>query len=97
MSDNFETRVRCATAAGWWTLLIAAAFMLLQWVLFLLIVPAQPALLLSLWGPGATWQEVRNWWFGFLICFKVGLGLLALLLVWLTLWTRQLRKHAGSS
>jgi hypothetical protein len=97
MSDNFESRVRCATVAGWWTLAIAVVLFLIQWIVYLLLVPAQPAWLLSLWGPGATWGEARTLWFWFLVYFKAFLLLVALLLVWLTLWARQLRKHTGPS
>jgi hypothetical protein len=97
MNDNFESRIRCATVAGWWTLVIAVALFLIQWIVYLLLVPAQPAWLLTLWGPGATWQEIRTLWFWFLVFFKAFLLLVALLLVWLTLWARQLRKCTGSS
>jgi hypothetical protein len=97
MKDNFEGRLRCAIVAGWWTLVIAVALFLIQWIVYVLLVPAQPAWLLTLWGPGATWQEVRTLWFWFLACYKAFLLLVALLLVWLTLWARQLRKRVGMS
>lgn len=94
MNDNFETRIRCAAIAGWWTLLIATAIFIIQWIVYLLVVPAQPAWVLKLWGAGATWPEVRSVWFWFLCAFKVSLLMLAFVLVWLTLWARQLRKRA---
>jgi hypothetical protein len=96
MDDNLATRVRCAAVAGWWTLLIAAAVLMLDWIVYLIVVPAQPAFVLTLWGPGATWPEVRTLWFWFLAGFKVCLGVGALLLVWLTLWARQLRRSTGT-
>jgi hypothetical protein len=96
MNDNFETRVRCAAVAGWWTLLIAAVIFLFQWIMYLLVVSAQPAWVLTFWGAGATWQEVRTVWFWSLAGFKVWLGLVAFLDVWLTLWARQLRKRTGT-
>ncbi len=91
MSDNFETRLRSAATAGWWTWLIAAGVLLIQWIAFLIVVPAQPDLLLTLWGPGSTWQEVRNVWFIGIVEFKVVLTIMAFVLVWLTLWARHLR------
>jgi len=97
MSDNLETKVRCAAVAGWWTLLIAAVIFLVQWVVYLLVVPAQPAWVLTLWGPGATWETVRTTWFWFLAGFKALLILLAFFLVWLTLWGRQLEKRSGNT
>lgn len=96
MNDNLGTKMRCAAVAGWWTLLIATAIFLFQWILYLILVPAQPAWLLTLWGPGATWELVRTVWFWFLAGYKVCLYLVAFLLVWLTLWARQLRKGAGT-
>jgi hypothetical protein len=95
MSDNFEIKIRSAAVAGWWTLLIAVGIFLIQWIICLLVVPAQTAWVLTLWGPGATWHEVRSVWFWFLVGFKVFLLLLAFVLVWLTLWARQLRKRTG--
>lgn len=92
MSEHFDRRLHCAAAAGWWTLLIAVGVFLIQWALYLLVVPAQPGWVLTLWGPGATWQEVRNLWFLFIAGFKVCLLVVAFILVWLTLWVRQLRK-----
>ena len=97
MNEFFETRIRCAAIAGWWTLLIAAVAFLMQWIIYLLVVPAQPSWVLTLWGPGANWPEVRSVWFWFLAGFKVFLVLLAFVLVWLTLWARQLRKRAGKA
>ena len=47
MNDVFEKRVRAAAVAGWWTLLVDVGFLLIQWVLYLLIMSARPALLLS--------------------------------------------------
>jgi len=95
MNDNFEKGVRSAAVAGWWTLLIAMGLFLIQWVMYLLVLPTQPAWVLTLWGPGGTWQEVRIVWFWFLAGFKVILLLASFVLVWLTLWARQLRKRTG--
>jgi hypothetical protein len=93
MSDDFESRVRSAAVAGWWTLLIAVGIFLIQWIMYLVVVPVQPRWFLTLWGPGADWQQVRILWFWFLAGFKVSLLLVAFVLLWLTLWARQLRKN----
>lgn len=91
MSENFDARLRSAAVAGWWAWLIAAGVLLLQWILYLVIVPAQPDWVLALWGPGSTWQEVRSVWFIGIVGFKALLGIVAFVLVWLTLWSRRLR------
>jgi len=43
MDELFIKKVRSAAVAGWWTVLIAAGFLFLQWVIYLYIISAQPA------------------------------------------------------
>jgi len=96
MNDDFERKVQCAGVAGWWTVLVAAAVMLLQWVAYLIVTSSRPAWVLSVWGSGASWLEVQNLWLlatGFL---KIFVLILAILCLWLTLWARQLRKGGGA-
>ena len=96
MSDSFQTKLHSAVISGWWTLLVAAVILLIQWILYLLVVPAQPHWVLTLWGPGANWEQVRSIWFWFLAGFKITLLALAFLLLWLTLWARQMRKSSAT-
>ena len=93
MNDIFERRVQAAAVAAWWTLLFAAVFLSLQWVIYLLVMSAQPAWLLTLWGPDIAWHTVQRVWFWGVAIFKLCLWFLALLALWLTLWARQLRKQ----
>ena len=37
MNDVFQRRVRGAAIAGWWTVLIAAGYLTLVWIVFLVI------------------------------------------------------------
>ena len=92
MNNEFELRIRSAAIAGWWTLAIATGIFLLQWVAYLLVMPAEPSWLLKMWGPGADWAKVQVWWFWGLAGFKVLLVVWAFLMAWLTLWARELRK-----
>ena len=64
MNDVFENRVRAAAIAGWWTLLIAVGFVLLQWILYLAVTTARPAWFLAMWGPGMDWAFVPRFGFG---------------------------------
>jgi hypothetical protein len=93
MNDMFEKKVRAAAVAGWWVVLIAYALLLVTWVAYLVIVSARPAWLLSMWGRGdVSWafvQTVSVWFMG---VFKLFIWLLILVVLWLTLWARQLRK-----
>ena len=96
MNDDFERRVRGAGVAGWWTLLVAAAVFLLQWVAYLFVMSSRPAWVMSLWGPGVTWEFVQNaWWLGTAL-LKFCLLAMAIPCLWLTLWARQLRKGRGA-
>ena len=95
--DMLPGRVRAAAIAAWWTLLVAAAFVTFQWLVYLAAVSVKPAFVLSLWGPGATWDDVRTLWFQALALLKLSLWPLALVAVWLTLWARQLRRNARIS
>ncbi len=96
MNDDLERRVRSAGIAGWWTLLIAAAVLLLQWLAYLVIVSSRPAWVLSLWGSGTTWPELQQLWLLATVVAKLSLFILALPCLWLTLWARELRKSRGA-
>jgi hypothetical protein len=93
MNDAFQYRVRSAAVAGWWMLLIAVGFLTLQWIVYLLVMSARPTWLLSLWGADISWHTVRNIWFWGLAFFKFCLWFLALGILWLTLWSRQMQKR----
>jgi len=93
MNDTVEMRIRSAAAATWWTLLIGMAFLIVQWILYLVFMSSRPGWLLSLWGPKLGWETINQVWFWTLVLCKVFLALLAFVALWLTLWARQLRKH----
>ena len=97
MSDLFEKRVRAASIAGWWALLIGALFLTLQWIIFLWFTSARPSWPMLIWGDGLTWDSVQVVWFWGAAIFKFCLWLLALIVVWLTLWARQLRRTNSTS
>ncbi len=92
MGTEFEQRVRSAGVAGWWTLLIAAVVLVIQWLAYLSVMSLRPEWVRWLWGPGISWEQLgRAWWVGTAV-LKFVLLVLALACVWLTLWARQLRK-----
>ncbi len=92
MSDTFEKRVRSAAVAGWSTLLIGVVFLLVQWLAYLAFMSIRPRFLLSFWGPDTTWPFVQAVWFWATALFKFFLWLFAMIVVWLSLWARQLRR-----
>jgi hypothetical protein len=93
MNDPFEKKVRAAAVAGWWVILIGYALLVAIWLAYLVLVSARPGWLLAMWGQGdVSWafmQTVSLWFMG---VFKLVLWLLILVVLWLTLWARQLRK-----
>jgi hypothetical protein len=92
MNDDFERKVQGAAVALWWTVLVAAAVLLLQWVAYLVVMSSRPTFVLSLWGSGTTWPGIQNLWLLATGAWKVFVFFLALLCLWLTLWAKQLRK-----
>ena len=94
MNDVFEKKVRAAAVAGWWVVLIALAFVVLQWIVYLAVMNARPAWLLSMWGPNIDWTFAQMVWFWGIAIMKFVLWLVVLIALWLTLWARQLRKHS---
>jgi len=84
--------VRSAAKAGWWTLLIAFCILLLSWLLYLPIMAMKPAGMLCLMGEGVTWMEIRTVWLWAMVIYKLGMAMMISVVVWLTLWVRQLDK-----
>jgi len=93
MNDSLGQRVRAAAAAGWWTVLIAVAWLTASWLAWMAILHSRPKWILTLWGGGDLgWPAVQNltlWFFG---VFKLILFVMLLATIWLTLWSRRLRR-----
>jgi hypothetical protein len=96
MNGTFETRLRASARAGWWTLLIGAVFLTFQWIIYILLMSGRPSWPLVLWGNGISWDIVQNLWLWGAAIFKLCLWLMALVVIWLTLWARQLRRTVDS-
>jgi hypothetical protein len=90
MDQLFTKKVRSAAIAGWWTLLIAYVVLLIQWFAYLLIMSKQPEGMLSLWGAGVSWPEMRMIWLWGMVAYKLGVGMMLFVVIWLTLWARRL-------
>ena len=91
MDNAFRAKVRAAAVAAWWTLALALAFVIIQWLGYLLALDVRPAWFLALCGPGMTWDNLAPTWFHALVLLKLGLWPIAIAAVWLTLWARHLR------
>jgi hypothetical protein len=97
MQNTFENKVRSAAVAGWQVIVAIWFILTLSWLLYLAVASARPAWLLSLWGPDVTWSYIQNVWIWALVIVKVGAWLLVLVVLWLTLWARQLRKQSAGA
>ncbi|MFI5378540.1 MAG: hypothetical protein ACHRHE_04530 [Tepidisphaerales bacterium] len=75
-------------------MLIAAGFITLPWIIYLIVMSARPAWFLAVWGPNVDWAFVPRVWFWAIAFLKFIVWLMALMAIWLTLWARQLRKQA---
>jgi hypothetical protein len=92
MDEIFAKKVRAAAVAGWWTLLIFWCVLLIQWLAYEVIMTRQPSGILCLFGEGVTWPEIRTIWLWTMVAFKLSVGMMLFIVVWLTLWARQLAK-----
>ncbi|MCX5852760.1 MAG: hypothetical protein NT072_12035 [Deltaproteobacteria bacterium] len=92
MDEIFTKKVQAAAVAGWWTLLIAFCILLIQWLMYLFVMTGQPAEMLCLWGEGMTWQEIRTIWLWGMVVYKLTIIFMAFVVIWLTIWSRQLAK-----
>mgnify|MGYP001551144041 CR=1 FL=1 len=91
MNEEFIQRVRSAAITAWWTVLVAAAFVTLQWMAYMFVMSARPTWVLSMWGPDMTWASVQNLWIMVIAIVKVAVWIMALLALWLSLWSGRLR------
>lgn len=93
MNDAFQQRLRAAATAGWRTLLIAVGFLTLVWIIFLVLMSTRPSWYQSLLGPGVSWEDLQVVGLWAVAIFKMCIWLMALVVLWLTLWSRQLGKR----
>ena len=92
MNDSFDKKVRAAAVATWWVVLMGYVLLTMVWLVYLALVTARPEWLLSMWGHNVTWDFMQTVSLWFLGVFKLFLWFLILIVLWLTLWARQLRK-----
>jgi len=97
MDNSFTKRVCCAAAAGWWTVLVGAIWLTASWLIWLCILHIRPAWLLTLWGGGELglgWEQVQSITLTFMAVAKLILMTVLLVTLWLTLWSRRLKRIA---
>jgi hypothetical protein len=70
-------------------------FLSAVWFIFLGIMSARPAWMLSLWPPDLGWEILQTVTIWAVAIFKLVLWMMAIVVLWLTLWARQLRKSGN--
>jgi hypothetical protein len=93
VNDDLERKVRTAGVAGWWTVLVGAVVLTIQWLAYLVVMSRRPAWILPLWA-SSDWTEIQHVWLVATVALKGVLAFLAMWCLWLTLWARELRKAA---
>jgi len=91
MEDQFSLKVKSAAVAAWLTIMIAFAFALFNWLLYLYFNARPQAWFSTLLG-GFDWQSIRVIWLWSIAALKICMWVLLLVTVWLTLWARELTK-----
>lgn len=96
MSDDFLKGLRSAVAAGWYTILIAVIWMTASWGVFQIVMRTCPDWVLSVWGiKDVDWPIAQVIMLCFFGMWKLILFVGVLVVIWLTLWQRRLRRAAG--
>jgi len=97
MNETLQKRVRSAAVAGWWTVLIVAIWMTVAWLALLVILNSKPGWIMWLWGfPDADslhWRQMRIIVLQFFAVFKLMLFVFVVVVIWLTLWSRRLKRE----
>jgi hypothetical protein len=94
MNEDRAKRVRSAAIAGWWTIGAAVGFLMVQWVAYLVFSEFRPGWLQVMWGRDMSWEAVQMVWLLMGAVFKLCVWVMALVVLWLTLWARRLAKPA---
>jgi hypothetical protein len=90
MDQPFEKKLKAAVVAGWWVVAIAFAVLMISWFAYLQIMKTKPDAFLELWGPDVSWVDAQKIWILGMSFWKMGCWFMALVVLWLTLWSRKL-------
>jgi hypothetical protein len=96
--DTFDARLRAAVRAGAWLLFVPFGLLLLQWFVYLGVMQARPAWVLSMMGPGVDWVEIRAAWLLGMVALKLLLWTQVMLVLWGAAWASLLgrRRRQGA-
>ena len=89
--NEFVQCVRAAATAGWWTILIAAGWLTLAWLIAMPLIRSRPAWMLRMLGGGNfSWDDLQKMYLWAFTGFKAVFFVALVLVIWLTIWSRSL-------
>jgi hypothetical protein len=87
-------RIGAAAAALWWTILAAAIWMTVAWLVWLAVMHIKPGWVKALWGgDGLDWDTYQLAALIMFGTFKLLIWVAVMVALWLTLWARRLRSQ----
>ncbi len=92
MNQPFEKNLKAAVGPGWLIFLLAVVLLFGNWFAYMQIMKTKPDWVLDLMGPDASWAEAQRLWMLLMTLWRVWCGILLLVMLWLTLWSRKLNR-----
>ncbi len=92
MSDTFERRLGAAVWAAWRTIAVWWLLLMFSWAGSMVVMNVRPGGVLGMLGGDVTWAELGSLYLWVLSAFKI-MGLVAAMgALFLTLWSRALKR-----
>jgi hypothetical protein len=92
MHQPFEKNLKAAVGPGWLIFLLAVVLLLGHMFAYVQTMKTKPDWVLDLMGPDASWAQVQILWLQFMNFWRMWCGILLLVMLWLTLWSRKLNR-----
>lgn len=91
MDEALFKKVRAAAVAGWWTLLVAIGFGLIQAGGIWMLLHFRPSWVPKMWG-GTSWETIQTVVVWMVAVYKLLVWAMFLVVVWLTIWSARLKR-----
>jgi hypothetical protein len=92
MDQPFEKKLKAAVGTGWLVFLIVLVAHIGQLFACHQMMQTKPGWILDLMGPDISWDDVKWVTLLYLTLWRTTAGILVLVLLWLTLWSRKLNR-----
>ena len=93
MDDTLANRGKAAAVAGWKTVLLFAGFLTVAWLAAMAWLQIRPEWILKICGGGQfDWDRLQMMYLWVFTVMKMLLWVMLALALWLSLWSRQLKR-----